>query len=303
MSKISILQNFRSSLLQREPFTYFSIDRALPDSLYEELSRTYPSIETIFDYCFRKNDKEMVQNTRYQLSCAEVYEMPDLLIGAWRDFIYYHSSQEFLDEVLDKLGDSIHATYPALAAAMERKAPGGKPRAGVRRHGDTAGECELALDCQIGINSPVTVEGSSVIGPHLDNPKELYAGLFYLRHPEDVASGGDLIVYEWKDRQNRGFVEKRYIDPSLVVERGSIPYGPNRFVWFLNTVEAVHGVTIRQRSPQPRRLCNIIAEVYPTVPTLFDVSALQTKTSLFQKVGKLLGSSLFQMESRKFRAT
>jgi len=303
MSKISILQNFRSSLLQREPFTYFSIDRALPDSLYEELSRTYPSIETIFDYCFRKNDKEMVQNTRYQLSCAEVYEMPDLLIGAWRDFVYYHSSQEFLDEVLDKLGDSIHATYPALAAAMERKAPGGKPRAGVRRHGDTAGECELALDCQIGINSPVTVEGSSVIGPHLDNPKELYAGLFYLRHPEDVASGGDLIVYEWKDRQNRGFVEKRYIDPSLVVERGSIPYGPNRFVWFLNTVEAVHGVTIRQRSPQPRRLCNIIAEVYPTVPTLFDVSALQTKTSLFQKVGKLLGSSLFQMESRKFRAT
>ncbi len=303
MGKISILQKFRPSLLLKEPFTYFSIDRALPDALYEELSRTYPSIETIYDYCFRKNDKEMAQNTRYQLSCAEVYEMPDLLIGAWRDFVYYHSSQEFLDEVLDKLGDSIHATYPALAAAMERKAPGGKPRAGVRRHGDTAGECELALDCQIGINSPVTVEGSSVIGPHLDNPKELYAGLFYLRHPEDVASGGDLIVYEWKDRQNRGFVEKRYIDPSLVVERGSIPYGPNRFVWFLNTVEAVHGVTIRQRSPQPRRLCNIIAEVYPTVPTLFDVSALQTKTSLFQKVGKLLGSSLFQMESRKFRAT
>ena len=291
MSKISILQNFRSSLLQREPFTYFSIDRALPDSLYEELSRAYPSIETIFEYSHRKKDKEMAQNTRYDLSSAEVYETPDLPIGAWRDFVYYHTSQEFLDEVLDKLGDSIRATYPALMAAMERKAPGGKPRAGVRRHSDTAGECELALDCQVGINSPVTVEGTSVIGPHLDNPTELYAGLFYLRHPEDVASGGDLIVYEWKDRQNRGFVEKRYIDPSLVVERGTIPYGPNRFVWFLNTVEAVHGVTMRQRSPQPRRLCNIIAEAYPTVPKLFDVSAYRPKTSLFQKVGKLLGSA------------
>jgi len=173
---------------------------------------------------------------------------------------------------------------------MERKAPGGKPRAGVRRHSDTAGECELALDCQVGINSPVTVEGTSVIGPHLDNPTELYGGLFYLRHPEDVAVGGDLVVYEWKDRQKRGFVEKRYIDPSHVIERGSIPYGPNRFVWFLNTMEAVHGVTVRQRSLLPRRLCNIIAETYPTVPKLFDVSAYRPKTSLIQKVGKLLGA-------------
>ena len=290
MGKISILQNFRSSLLQTEPFTYFSIDRALPDSLYEELSRSYPSIETIFDYCHRKKDKEMAQNARYDLSSAEVYETPDLPIGAWRDFVYYHTSQEFLDEVLDKLGESIRAAYPALMAAMERKAPGGKPRAGVRRHSDTAGECELALDCQIGINSPATAEGTSVIGPHLDNPKQLYGGLFYVRHPEDVASGGDLIVYEWKDRPKRSFVEKRYIDPSHVIERGTIPYGPNRFVWFLNTVEAVHGVTVRQRSPLPRRLCNIIAETYPTVPKLFDVSAYQRKTPVIQTVGKLLGA-------------
>jgi len=216
--------------------------------------------------------------------------MPDLPIGAWRDFVYYHTSQEFLDEVLDKLGDSIHASYPTLMAAMERKAPGGKPRAGVRRHSDTAGECELALDCQVGMNSPITAEATSVIGPHLDNPKELYGGLFYLRHPEDVAAGGDLVVYEWKDRPKRSFVEKRYIDPSHVIERGTIPYGPNRFVWFLNTVEAVHGVTMRQPSPLPRRLCNIIAETYPTVPKLFDVSAYQPKTSFLQKVGKLLGA-------------
>ncbi len=290
MGKISILQNFRSSLLQTEPFTFFSIDSALPDSLYEELSRTYPSIETIFDYSYRKKDKEMAQNARYDLSSAEVYETPDLPIGAWRDFVYYHTSQEFLDEVLDKLGESIRATYPALMAAMERKAPGGKPRAGVRRHSDRAGECELALDCQIGINSPVTTQGTSVIGPHLDNPTELYGGLFYLRHPEDVASDGDLIVYEWMDRPKRSFVEKRYIDPFHAIERGTVPYGPNRFAWFLNTVEAVHGVTVRQRSPLPRRLCNIIAETYPTVPRLFDVSAYRRKTSVIQRVGNLLGA-------------
>ncbi len=206
MSKISILQNFRSSLLQREPFTYFSIDRALPDSLYEELSRTYPSIETIFDHSNRKKGKEMAQNARYDLASEDVYERPDLPIGAWSDFVYYHTSQEFLDEVLDKLGDLIRATYPAFMAAMERKAPGGKPRAGVRRHSDTAGECERALVGQFGVKSPVTVEGTSVIGPHLDNHTELYCVLFYLRHPEDVASCGDLVFYDWNDRQKRGFV-------------------------------------------------------------------------------------------------
>lgn len=289
MNKLSVLQNFRSSSLQREPFTYFSIERALPDALYEELSRTYPSVETIFANAFRNKGKDMVQNARYDLSAAEVYEKSDLSLGAWRDFVHYHTSQEFLDEVLDKLGDAIRDAYPHFVSAMERKSPGGKPRAGVRRHGDAAGECELALDCQIGINSPVTTGGTSVIGPHLDNPKELYAGLLYLRHPDDKAAGGDLVIYEWKDRQNRRFFEKRYIGPSLVVERGTVPYGPNGFAWFLNTAEAVHGVTVREPSPLPRRLCNIIAETYPTVPKLFDVDAYQPKKSIFRKIGKLLG--------------
>lgn len=290
MNKLSILQNFHPSSLKKEPFFYFSIERALPDALYEELSRTYPSVETIFANAFRNKGKEMAQNARYDLSAAEVYERPDLPIGAWREFVHYHTSQEFLDEVLDKLGDAIRDVYPHLVNAMERKAPGGKPRAGVRRHGDAAGECELALDCQVGINSPVAAEGTTVIGPHLDNPKELYAGLLYLRHPDDKAAGGNLVVYEWKDGQNRRFFEKRYIDPSLVVERGTIPYSPNSLAWFLNSAEAVHGVTAREASPLPRRLCNIIAETYPTVRKLFDVSAYEPKKSFFRRIGAQLGA-------------
>ena len=172
---------------------------------------------------------------------------------------------------------------------MAHKAPQGKPRAGVRRQSDKSDACELALDCQIGINSPVTIEGTSVIGPHLDNPTELFAGLFYVRHPEDHAVGGDLVAYAWKHAERRVFYKKRYIDASLVEARETIPYGPNRFFWFLNSADAVHGVTIRQRSQAPRRLVNIIAEVYPTAPTLFDVAAFPPKATIFQKIGKMLG--------------
>jgi hypothetical protein len=289
VNKLSILQNFRASDVTREPFPHFVIDRALPDALYDELSRAYPAIDTIFAHSFRKKEKEMAQNARYDLSSAEVLDMPDLPVGPWRDFVQYHTSQEFLDEVLDKLGDVIGEAYPDLISAMTRKAPDGRPRAGVRRHSDKAEACELALDCQIGINSPVTVEGTSVIGPHLDNPKELYAGLFYMRHPDDRAAGGDLVAYAWKDRTKARFHAKRYIDPSLVEERGVTPYGPNRFFWFLNGQDSVHGVTVRERSQAPRRLVNIIAEVYPTVPKLFGVEAMQPRNSVFRRIGKLLG--------------
>jgi len=270
---ISILQNYRSSLLRMEPYPHFSIDGALPVSIYEELSRSYPAAEAIFAHSFRKKDRTMAQNARYDLSSAEIYALPDLPIGAWRDFVYYHTSQEFLDEVLAKLGDVIYASYPRLFDVLRRKAPEGRPRAGVRRHSDTASECEIALDCQVGMNSPVTEENTSVIGPHIDNPKELYAGLFYLRHPEDHSDGGELVIGEWKDPSRARFREKRYIDDDLVTKRENIAYAANRFVWLLNGPSSVHGVTPRQRTERPRRLCNLIAEVYPTTPRLFDLPA------------------------------
>jgi len=256
-----------------EPYPHFSIDGALPERIYEELSRSYPSVDAIFAHSFRKKDRAMAQNARYDLSSAEIYTLPDLPIGAWRDFVHYHTSQEFLDEVLDKFGDVIYATYPRLLDVVQRKAPAGRPRAGVRRHSDSVKECEIALDCQVGMNSPVTEENTSVIGPHIDNPKELFAGLFYLRHPEDHAEGGALVIYEWKDPSRARFREKRYIDDSLVAKRETIAYAANQFVWLLNGPSSVHGVTPRQRTQRPRLLCNLIAEVYPSMPRLFDLPA------------------------------
>jgi hypothetical protein len=216
-----------------------------------------------------------------------VHRHPHLELGAWRDFVCYHTSQEFLDEVMNKLGSIIRVAYPALETALRKKRADAPTRAGVRHLSDTGAVCDIALDCQIGVNSPVSIEGTSVIGPHVDNPKELCAGLFYLRDQSDDSEGGGLTLYRWNDPRTIHFFDKRYIDPRLVSPRRTIAYRPNRFVWLLNSLDGIHGVTAKQPSPHPRRLCNIIAEVYPTMPRLFEVEPYQAKRPLAHSLRRL----------------
>ena len=33
-------------------------------------------------------------------------------------------------------------------------------------------------------------------GPHVDNPVEIFGGLFYLRDDNDICDGGDLEIYD-----------------------------------------------------------------------------------------------------------
>jgi hypothetical protein len=285
---LSILQNFRSSLVRRDPFPHFVIDNALPDDIYEALDRQYPSADVIFSNQSRyRPEKSMLSNRRYDISAATVHSKPELDLGLWRDFVFYHTSQEFLDEILDKLGDFIDLRHDWLLPKMRDKAPGGRPRAGVRRHSDDAARCEVALDCQVGMNSPVT-EPSAVKGLHLDTNVELFAGLFYVRNRHDDSTGGDLQIYRWKTG-TPSFYEKRNIRAEHAELAGAIPYGANRFVLLLNDLDAIHGVSPRAVTTNPRRLVNIIAEVYPTVGQLFDERPYQEKGAFFRKILKRAG--------------
>jgi hypothetical protein len=280
---LSILQNFRSSLVTREPFPHFVIDDALPRNIYEALDRQYPSADVIFaNQSRRRPEKEMLSNRRYDISAATVHAKPELDLGLWRDFVLYHTSQDFLDEILDKLGDFIGLRHASLLEKLRDKAPGGKPRAGVRRYSDEAADCEVALDCQVGMNSPVK-EPSAVKGLHLDTNIELFAGLFYVRDARDDTVGGDLQIYRWKTG-TPSFHDKRNVRPEHAELVGSVPYGANRFALLLNDIDAIHGVSPRTVTEHPRRLVNIIAEVYPTVDRLFDERPYQEKTSIFSKL-------------------
>jgi hypothetical protein len=238
------------------------IENALDDDYYDMLYNEYPSDRQIVEHDFYADSsfEDAKENTRYQISAKSQYEKTVQLPSIWQDFIYYHTSQEYLNEVLNIFSPVLSDCYPDLF--KKNRSP--RFRAGVRRYKDRRKDCDIAMDCQVGINTPLSELGR-VLGPHLDNPVELYAGLLYFKDPNDASSGGDLVVSEWsaKDRQvgAKGRIEDQYVR-----EVARVPYEPNKFVMFLNTIDSVHGVTPRQPTTYSRKLVNIIGEVFPFMP-------------------------------------
>jgi hypothetical protein len=108
----------------------------------------------------------------------------------------------------------------------------------------------------LAMNTPSWFKGK-ITGPHTDNPKKLFIGLFYLKAPGDTA-GGDLILYNRNTAVNDRNL--KWPNPKTVSEATRIPYSENTFVIFLNSPNAVHGVTPRRGSNYPRRFVNVIAE-------------------------------------------
>ncbi len=139
----------------------------------------------------------------------------------WREFCSYHSSPEFFRKAKSVFG-------------FEQE--------------------KASLRCQPGINTPTKKE-SRVRGPHLDNPRELYAGLFYMPTDED---GGDLEIYRWNGEKK--FHGKLEVEDDCVELVKTVKYRPNTYVMFLNGPDALHGVTPR-KSDKPRFLVNVIADV------------------------------------------
>jgi len=151
-----------------------------------------------------------------------------LLAAHWKQFIAYHTSQAFYDEVAELFAEGILRYRPdlyALAARLQNIKDA--PEDGAGGSGDTAAsenvrkyyelanitslravrgrgagvnlrDADVKLECQVGINSPSSRGGTSVRGPHVDRRGELFAGLLYLKHPRDNSRGGDLRVFRCK---------------------------------------------------------------------------------------------------------
>ena len=101
---LSIFQKLRKEDIEINPFPHVEIINALPSDLYEELKENYPT-ELII------NSKDLLPNARYQISKKESLPHPELY-PLWKDFISYHSSEEFFDEFLFYFGDILTELYP-----------------------------------------------------------------------------------------------------------------------------------------------------------------------------------------------
>ena len=267
MAAQSVLGRLDPVSIVMEPFPHIVAAEALAPDYYAALAGAFPDMTTI------AGTAELANNRAYRMIAPKALEH-SAVAPIWREFLGYHCSHTYLRELLAFWGDAIGAEYPAFERMV------GKPVADLRgamrrysRRGQYDPEnlsTDVMLDCQFVANSPVRTP-SSVRGPHLDRPYTLFAALLYFRDPADGSQGGDLEFYRLREGDGR-FDARYHVPPEAVAAFRRIRYEPNTLVMWLNTPQALHGVTPRAVTEAPRRYVNFVADCYGLeTGLLFDV--------------------------------
>jgi hypothetical protein len=245
----SILHKAMPGNIHTDPFPYVLVREALNTAYYDQLSAAFPPLERV------ARGKPIQNNTAYLLSGQECLESDEFAL-IWRDFMAYHLSSAFFREALKLLANHFRMIHPTIDRIVGK--PLEEATVGMRRPGATA---DILLDCQFGLNSPVTEE-SRVRGVHIDNHRKLFNALLYMRLPEDRSFGGDLALFNACKPLQWGFGGDSYaVQDDAVGERGHIPYSANVLVLFVNSPKSFHAVTPRSVTPHVRRYINLLAEL------------------------------------------
>lgn len=255
-SSLSIFQNAKESSFFHTPSPHLVIKNCLNQELYNELKNNFPT-DSVFANYFQgsKTNTFARENVRLSLQANTVLNHKNQLHQVWIDFIKYHTSKEFLDEIINLFGPYISQYYPSLEkniGDLNQIYPG-------IRFAQKTFPKPLEMDCQLAVNTPLRSK-SSVIEAHTDGIKELYAGLLYMRHENDMAKGGELIVHQWKNNKKR-YTYDYMVDQTLVEEVNRVKYEENTLVFFINTMDFVHSVSPREPSKLSRRFVNFLGEI------------------------------------------
>jgi hypothetical protein len=241
MVNISVLQNVTTVFTQ--PYPHICVDHALPELIYNELESTFP--------------QELICNTqphdggityRYKSNPALVDKV---IPPIWQDFFEYHTSVDYFRECISLFEPHIEQLYPQYLEELYSKPV-------TVRDIDNSGS--YVTDCQFVVHEPVDETGTSRT-PHIDNPVEIYAGLLYMRQPQDESSGGNFTIHECT-----GVIEQvnkslgRQVDDSIHHPVKQVPYVANTFCMFLNVLGSIHSVTPRIKPEHRRHSVNIIGE-------------------------------------------
>ncbi len=255
----SILARVTKEDIRRDPFPHVVIENALPDELYQALAESMPTAE----YIGERVGKEIVSNERYNYVSESVLTDPTST-QVWKDFVTYHSSPEFLQEFLDLFYDDLVDVNPGVEKLT---GPLRDLRVGRRNHDDFENH-DILMDCTAVINSAVSGRPTSYRGPHVDKPYKLFGGLFYMRLPEDDSTGGDLVLYKYREGGHRFHVaESEYrgnrfdIDEKYVEEVTTVKYRPNTLVMYPINRLALHGVSVRSITPHQRRFIALVGDL------------------------------------------
>lgn len=174
---------------------------------------------------------------------AMMFLRDDRLSLLWQDFWQVHLSGDFLEEVLEFWREDLHKIAPKILS-LDRTP-------GIRG---------------IGSRRPLNFEGQfvwnlkpgthDIIEPHCDNFRTLVYILWYLRSPEDSASGGNFQFHSFIGAPK--FTDGRFTLGELRTAL-TVPYKRGSVVMVLNTLQAVHSVSPRVGATLPR--CHVVVNL------------------------------------------
>jgi len=245
----SILNQIKLGDIKLKPYPYVVKQDVLDQNLCNRLIAEFPPMETI------TKGKTYSSNERFSLPAADVTKA-DSVSPLWKEFIQRHVSPEFLSQFLNLFKSFILQEHPDFERDIGSFS---NLRPGVRNI-HSYNEADIVLDAQICLNTPVVGKPTSVKIAHLDSANELFAGLLYLRPDNDNSTGGELEVYSYKNKRPQ-FHGPRLIDDRFVTKVDRVPYKRNCLVLFINSFNALHGVTSRSITDHPRLFVNFLGEV------------------------------------------
>ena len=234
---MKLYELFKTCDYSDDPFPHWTSDAFFPDSIAESLVRNFPNSKDIYKQFY--SDTKYTQNTAYTLQFDSIngsrrvdQDILKELIDAWQDDY---------KEIITEISDIIEKTTSIdIKSAIQSMYCRGDFRA-----------------C-----SPVTLKNTTQLGPHCDNPRELFAGIVYLndKNKEEI-DGGDLIIYKLKKNAPKRYMShKRRIPEKYLNEYKKIRYGYNKAIFFVPTELAIHGVSIRMPGREDRRMINLSVE-------------------------------------------
>lgn len=233
-NNLSVLQNFKSENFYLTPFPYIYIENALPQDLYDQLASEYP--ESILN-----GSTTGFKDFRYYQ-----HEFTDKHITSlWKEFVDFHTSKEYKNQVIRALEPGMRKYYPEITDKYLD--------IDVSLRHEEKPKKTASLEVQFVMNSYDT---NKIRTPHIDQSRELFACLFYMKKPEDRSKGGDLIVYK-KIGENFKFLKGRLAPTDRIEEINRVKYQANSLIIFLNTADSIHGVSQRNNPEIFRRYVNI----------------------------------------------
>ena len=247
---MSLLSNITPDQVVAEPFPHVLVENALDEELCRQLIREFPPPETF------TQGRPVGSNQKLIYTGARALADPDLSDG-WKSFISEHLQPSIWAEMLGLFRPHLLGAYPDFEQRFGKL---DELRPGVRNIDDYS-RCDLLLDSELVMHTPVVGRPAAERGPHLKICTKPFLGFLYLRPDEDDAQGADHVLYSIKPGPSPLFDQVQATDPELLTAEKVIPYRNNTFIFFLNTPESIQGLTPRSPSGVPLLMHHFLVEM------------------------------------------